>query len=376
MHGESSDPAGTGAADAVMPTGTAVEQTKGRSGFSGAVDWRLAAKTGAALVPAGPRTSRYSAEQVVAELAAASVRAEGPVREVSGLLDDQPVPAARIVDRPGWIAAAADSMAQLTGSDGTSAERGLLQGKPAGVQAGAMLAFLSTAILGQYDPFTGPDGTLLLVAPNIMAVERALGVSPSDFRLWVCLHEVTHRVQFSSAPWLAEYMRTNVEVLGEVGDEPLNEVLSRLLEEVRDRRRGTVPDDPATRGVVGLLRATQAPPQREALDRLLMLGTLLEGHADHVMDAVGPAVVPSVEQIRSAFDQRRKRPTNPIQRIMRALLGVDAKVAQYVRGKKFVDEVVGRVGMTEFNTIWTDAETLPRTDEIETPERWVSRVLG
>ncbi|OCF91114.1 zinc-dependent metalloprotease [Nocardia brasiliensis] len=359
-----------------MPTGTAVEQTKGRSGFSGAVDWRLAAKTGAALVPAGPRTSRYSAEQVVAELAAASVRAEGPVREVSGLLDDQPVPAARIVDRPGWIAAAADSMAQLTGSDGTSAERGLLQGKPAGVQAGAMLAFLSTAILGQYDPFTGPDGTLLLVAPNIMAVERALGVSPSDFRLWVCLHEVTHRVQFSSAPWLAEYMRTNVEVLGEVGDEPLNEVLSRLLEEVRDRRRGTVPDDPATRGVVGLLRATQAPPQREALDRLLMLGTLLEGHADHVMDAVGPAVVPSVEQIRSAFDQRRKRPTNPIQRIMRALLGVDAKVAQYVRGKKFVDEVVGRVGMTEFNTIWTDAETLPRTDEIETPERWVSRVLG
>ncbi|MEI4408256.1 zinc-dependent metalloprotease, partial [Streptococcus agalactiae] len=75
-------------------------------------------------------------------------------------------------------------------------------------------------------------------------------------------------------------------------------------------------------------------------------------------------------------DQRRKRPTNPIQRIMRALLGVDAKVAQYVRGKKFVDEVVGRVGVTEFNTIWTDAETLPRTDEIETPERWVARVLG
>ncbi len=172
MHGESSDPAGTGAADAVMPTGTAVEQPKRRSGFSGAVDWRLAAKTGATLVPAGPRTSRYSAEQVVAELAAASVRAESPVREVSRLLDDQPVPAARIVDRPGWIAAAADSMAQLTGSDGTSAERGLLQGKPAGVQAGAMLAFLSTAILGQYDPFTGPDGTLLLVAPNIMAVER------------------------------------------------------------------------------------------------------------------------------------------------------------------------------------------------------------
>ncbi|QBS42566.1 zinc-dependent metalloprotease [Nocardia sp. CS682] len=377
MHGENTDPADAGTGSSVLPAAEgAVDRSTGRSGFSGAVDWKLAAKTGAALVPSGPRTSRYSAEQVVAELATASVRAEGPVREVSGLLDDQPVPAARIVDRPGWISAAADSMSQLTGAGADTGERGLLQGKPAGVQAGAMLAFLSTAILGQYDPFTGPDGTLLLVAPNIMAVERALGVSPSDFRLWVCLHEVTHRVQFSSAPWLADYMRANVEVLGEVGDEPLNQMLSRLVEEVRDRRRGGTPDDPAARGIVGLLRATQAPPQREALDRLLMLGTLLEGHADHVMDAVGPAVVPSVEQIRSAFDQRRKRPTNPLQRIMRALLGVDAKVAQYVRGKAFVDDVVGRVGMERFNTIWTDGETLPRTDEIEHPERWVSRVLG
>jgi coenzyme F420 biosynthesis associated uncharacterized protein len=356
------------------PDGSSKERR--RSGLSGAVDWRLAARTGAALVPSGPRTSRFSAEQVVVELADASVRAEGPVREVSGLLDDQPVPAARIVDRPGWIDAAADSMASLTGTGLDTAERGLLAGKPAGVQAGAMLAFLSTAILGQYDPFTGSGGTLLLVAPNIMAVERALGVSTTDFRFWVCLHEVTHRVQFSSASWLADYMRTNVDVLGAVGDEPLADMLSRLVEEVRDRRRGGTVDDPSARGVVGLLRATQAPPQREALDRLLMLGTLLEGHADHVMDAVGPAVVPSVEQIRVAFDNRRKRPTNPLQRLLRALLGVDAKVAQYVRGKAFVDHVVDRVGMAQFNTVWTDADALPRPDEIDDPQRWITRVLG
>ncbi|MBU3060603.1 zinc-dependent metalloprotease [Nocardia sp. NEAU-G5] len=344
-----------------------------RSALAGAVDWQLAARAGAALVPAGPRISRYSAEQVVAELVSASARAEGPVREVSLLTDDRPVPAARIVDRPGWIHAAADSMSQLTGLG----EGGRLRGKPAGVQAGAMLAFLSTAILGQYDPFSGPDGTLLLVAPNIVMVERALGVSPADFRLWVCLHEVTHRVQFSSAPWLAGYMKQNVEVLGDVGDEPLNEMLNRLLDEVRERRRAGADDsDPANRGVLGLLRATQAPPQRAALDRLLMLGTLLEGHADHVMDAVGPAVVPTVEQIRRAFDRRRRRPANPIQRLLRALLGVDAKVAQYVRGKAFVDGVVERVGMERFNTVWTDAETLPRTDEIADPQRWVDRVLG
>ncbi|WP_081706115.1 zinc-dependent metalloprotease [Nocardia sp. CNY236] len=351
------------------------ERHRRRSSFSGVVDWRLAARTGAALVPAGPQISRYTAEQVVAELGAASERAEGPVREVSGLLDGRQVPMAKIVDRPGWIEATADSMAQLTDGDSPSAEWRLLAGKPAGLQAGAMLAFLSTAILGQYDPFTGADGTLLLVAPNVVAVERALGVSPSDFRLWVCLHEVTHRVQFSSAPWLAEYMRTNVEVLGEAGDEPLIDIVSRLVDAVR-ARRGAASDDPTTRGMVGLLRATQAAPQREALDRLFVLGTLLEGHADHVMDAVGPAVVPTVEQIRGAFDRRRRRPGNPVQRVMRALLGVDAKVAQYVRGKKFVDEVVASVGVARFNTVWSEPDTLPRPEEIESPTRWIGRVLG
>lgn len=355
------------------PAGTEVAER--RSPLTGSVDWRLAARTGAGLVPSGPRTSRYSAEQVVRELAEASLRAEGPVREVTGLLDDRPVPAARIVDRPGWIRAAADSMAQLTDGPDAEGTASRWAGKPAGVQAGAMLALLSTAILGQYDPFTGEDGTLLLVAPNIMAVERALGVSPSDFRLWVCLHEVTHRVQFSSAPWLADYMRRNVEILGEAADEPPSELVGRLLAEVRRRRAGGS-EDPANQGIIGLLRATQAPEQRAALDRLLVLGTLLEGHADHVMDAVGPAVVPTVEQIRSAFDKRRKRSVNPVQRLLRALLGVDAKLAQYVRGKKFVDEVVGTVGMTRFNTVWTDENTLPLPDEIDDPGRWVARVLG
>ena len=119
----------------------------------------------------------------------------------------------------------------------------------------------------------------------------------------------------------------------------------------------------------------QAEPQRQALDRLLVLGTLLEGHAEHVMDAVGPAVVPTVATIRRRFDDRRQRRQPPLQRIIRALLGFDAKMSQYTRGKAFVDEVVGRVGMARFNTIWTSAETLPLPTEIEEPQRWIDRVL-
>ena len=343
--------------------------------LGGAVDWSLAAKAGIKLARGGPAMSRYTAETATAELAEASKRAELPVREVTGLADGLPVPAADVLDRAGWITAASRSMAHLTGAD-PDGSGNLIVGKPAGLQAGAMLAYLSSAILGQYDPFTGEHGTLLLVTPNIVSVERSLRLNPSDFRLWVCLHEVTHRVQFSSSPWLAEYMKESVETLGATVDESMTDVVGRLAAELRSRKESDSSDGATAGGIIGLLRASQAEPQRDALDRMLVLGTLLEGHADHVMDAVGPAVVPSVATIRAAFDKRRQRKSNPVQRIIKMLLGMDAKMAQYVRGKAFVDAVVLKVGMEQFNTIWAGPETLPLLDEIDNPDAWVKRVLG
>jgi coenzyme F420 biosynthesis associated uncharacterized protein len=343
--------------------------------LGGAVDWSLAAKAGIKLARGGPAMSRYTAETATAELAEASERAELPVREVTGLADGLPVPAADVLDRAGWITAASRSMAHLTGAD-PDGSGNLIVGKPAGLQAGAMLAYLSSAILGQYDPFTGEHGTLLLVTPNIVSVERSLRLNPSDFRLWVCLHEVTHRVQFSSSPWLAEYMKESVETLGATVDESMTDVVGRLAAELRSRKEPDSSDGATAGGIIGLLRASQAEPQRDVLDRMLVLGTLLEGHADHVMDAVGPAVVPSVATIRAAFDKRRQRKSNPVQRIIKMLLGMDAKMAQYVRGKAFVDAVVLKVGMEQFNTIWTGPETLPLLDEIDNPDAWVKRVLG
>jgi len=106
-----------------------------------------------------------------------------------------------------------------------------------------------------------------------------------------------------------------------------------------------------------------------------VLGTLLEGHADHVMDAVGPVVVPSVATIRRRFEERRQRRQPPLQRLLRTLLGIDAKLSQYTRGKAFVDHVVNRVGMQRFNAIWSSPETLPSPVEIEDPQRWIDRVL-
>jgi coenzyme F420 biosynthesis associated uncharacterized protein len=338
----------------------------------GAVDWNFAATTGAWLARPGPPSTNYTQRQIVDELADASRRAELPVRDVTGLVPDGPVPDALIVDRPHWIRLAADSMRVMTG--GTDTASGFLRGRITGAQTGAVLAFVSSGILGQYDPFAADGGKLLLIYPNIIAVERQLGVLPKDFRLWVCLHEVTHRVQFTANRWLAEYMSSALAVITRDAGEDVGKVIGRLAGYVRDRRDG-VPPEPNSTGIIGLLRVMQSEPQRRALDQLLVLGTLLEGHADHVMDAVGPTVVPTVSTIRGRFDERRHRRQPPLQRLIRALLGFDAKISQYTRGKAFVDEVVARVGMARFNAIWSGPDTLPLPDEIDEPARWIKRVL-
>lgn len=341
-----------------------------------AVDWGFAATVGRRLARPGPPSSDYTRRQVIDELTRSAAKAEPPVREVTGLVTAGAVPAARIVDRPEWIGAAAESMRVMM--NGTEKPRGFFTGRVTGAQTGAVLAFVSSGILGQYDPFARgleatEEGSLLLVYPNVIAVERQLRVDPADFRLWVCLHEVTHRVQFTANRWLSDYMSESLALLTRDAGEDIAQVASRLADYVRNRGDGSA--DGNSSGIVGLVRAVQSEPQRQALDRLLVLGTLLEGHADHVMDAVGPMVVPSVATIRRRFDERRNRKQPPLQRLLRALLGLDAKLSQYTRGKAFVDHVVGRVGMERFNAVWTGPETLPLPDEIEEPQRWIDRVL-
>jgi coenzyme F420 biosynthesis associated uncharacterized protein len=344
----------------------AADVTVGRT-----VDWGFAATVGQWLARPGPPSTDYTRRQAIENLAAAAKAAEPSVRDVTGLHTDAVVPEARIIDRPEWIRAAAESMRAMTG--GTDKPRGAISGRIAGAQTGAVLAFVATGILGQYDPFND-GGTLLLVYPNVIAVERQLRLEPSDFRLWVCLHEVTHRVQFTANPWLSGYMSQALGVLTTDSSDDLTQVVSRLAEFARSRG-DSAQADPNSAGILGLLRAVQSEPQREALDQLLVLGTLLEGHADHVMDAVGPVVIPSVSTIRARFDERRNRKQPPLQRLLRALLGIDAKLSQYTRGKAFVDHVVDRVGMARFNTVWTSPDTLPRPIEIEYPQRWIDRVL-
>ena len=343
------------------------------STVGGTVDWGFAASVGTKLVRPGPATTDYTRQQATDQLAESARRAELPVREVTLLNEGAAVTEARIVDRAEWVTAATESMRLMMGG-GAEKSSGFLSGRVTGAQTGAVLAFISSGILGQYDPFGNDGGELLLIQPNIIAVERQLRISPTDFRLWVCLHEVTHRVQFRANPWLAEHMSRALAVITDESDQDVTQLVGRLSEFVRNRREGAAPE-PNSEGVLGFMRAIQSEPQRKALDELLVLGTLLEGHADHVMDAVGPAVVPSVATIRRRFDERRQRKQPPLQRVIRALIGIDAKLSQSTRGKAFVDHVVTTVGMERFNAIWTSPETLPLPREVDEPQRWIDRVL-
>ncbi|MEU3722963.1 zinc-dependent metalloprotease [Streptomyces sp. NPDC031705] len=361
------------------------------------VDWNLAVATATRLVRPGPEVSRDEARAVVAELRRHARTSEEHVRAFTRMIPEgSPLPdtPVLVVDRAGWVRANVAGFRELLGpllgkmqdrraATPGGAVIGAVGGKVTGVELGMLLSFLASRVLGQYETFApgGPDlpggaatgGRLLLVAPNIVHVERELEVSPHDFRLWVCLHEETHRTQFTAVPWLRAHLEGEIQTfLGATELEP-GAVLERLREAVQSFAGARADGERGDEGR-SLVELVQTPEQREVLARLTAVMSLLEGHADFVMDGVGPDVVPSVAEIREKFQQRRASGAGRLDAALRKLLGLDAKLRQYRDGERFVRAVVGQVGMEGFNRVWTSPNTLPTKAEIARPAEWVARV--
>jgi coenzyme F420 biosynthesis associated uncharacterized protein len=356
------------------------------------VDWQLAVATGTRLVPPGPRISLTEAVATVEDLRQRAERADRHVAEITGLDTATGSAATVVVDRPDWIRANVesfkviaepllDAVIERSGArpSGVVAAVG---SRAAGLEIGGLLGYLATRVLGQFELLgpppsavvapdgEAPAGRLTLVAPNIVATERLLRVDPGDFRLWVCLHEVTHRTQFASAPWLYGHVQGLLRefvMATDLDSAALLGRLRRLASGVTDAARG--------RSELTIVELLQTPEQRVVLDRLTGLMSLLEGHADVVMDAVGPDVVPTVSQIRERFD-RRRHAAGSLERMLRRLLGVEMKMRQYAEGARFVRAVVDKVGMSGLNTVWTSPDRLPTGAEIRDPGRWLDRVAG
>jgi coenzyme F420 biosynthesis associated uncharacterized protein len=312
----------------------------------------------------------------VAELRRGAAQSTPLVQAFTGLVAEADTAPVLVVDRRGWLQANVDGFGEIVSPliDKLQAKKGppsplahAVGSRVTGAELGLMLGFMSSKVLGQFDPFysaPGAAGRLLLVAPNIVHVERELGVDPHDFRLWVCLHEETHRVQFTAVPWMRDHLFAQFNALAETVEPQrfLDEGFKRISEAVKNRQGGG-----------SLLELLGSPEQKEILDRVTGVMSLLEGHADFVMDGVGPSVIPSVEQIRGKFDQRRQG-VGTLDRLLRKLLGLEAKMAQYRDGARFVRAVVDKVGMADFNAVWAQADNLPSLAEIHDPDSWVARV--
>ena len=344
------------------------------------IDWDFALKTAERMVPPGPRLSAAEVDEVVTDLRAAAAEAEAPVRTFTGLKPErQAVSPVLVVDRPHWVEANLSSARVLLEPVVTKLQKsnraptGLAKSVGEsinGMEIGALLSFMSTKVLGQFDPFGSEPGRLLLVAPNIVHVERQLEVVPHDFRRWVCLHEETHRVQFTAVPWLSDHLRSLIAEFTDATDldaAALGRLLTSGIGEIIRIIRGT--------SDASLMDVLQNDAQRAVIDKLTGVMSLLEGHADVVMDGVGPEVIPTVVEIRRAFERRRAS-IGGLDRVMRRLLGLEAKMRQYRDGAVFVRAVSDKVGHDGFNAVWSSAENLPSRSEIVDPESWVTRVHG
>jgi coenzyme F420 biosynthesis associated uncharacterized protein len=249
--------------------------------------------------------------------------------------------------------------------------RGTFRRKALGAQAGALLGYVSRRVLGQYDAFLPPDdeGLLYFVGPNVAEVEARFALPPRDFRLWIAVHEVTHRVEFGAAPWLRGHIREQVDrYLGTVSldSKDLGQQLRRAVEEARAGAD--------LRGMGGLFLLLN-DEQRAIVRHVQGVMSLLEGHASYVMNEVARGHVRDLARMRRALAERR-RSAGGMERSFQRAIGFDKKIEQYDAGERFVREVISRVGMDGFNRVWLGEEALPSVDEIADPTSWVARVAG
>jgi len=347
----------------------------------GAVDWAVAERVATRIGGRDRFDRSYLTHSLERDFEELTTQAQDLVERYTGWRSTAGPARGRVADRRDWVRANIASFQRmlrpLTDRIESRVASGLVSpitGRFAGAEMGAVLGWMSTRVLGQYDMLVledeSPDEQDLVyyVGPNILSLEKRFSFPPREFRLWIALHEVTHRTQFTGVPWLRRYFLDQVDqMLSMVDPDPaqLFRAIGRVADSVRTGR------NPLADGGVVALFAT--PEQREVLDRIAGLMSLLEGHGDVTMDRAGGDRIPSAERFGRVLRARRQSAAG-ISKLLQRLIGLDAKLAQYEQGERFIEAVERVGGERVLDRAFASAESLPTIEEIRAPERWLARM--
>jgi len=342
------------------------------------IDWIIAERIATFVAGTG------DAEPPTAELAPLAAEAESRVVAYTGLEPSRPLPPPEGISRREWVSSNIASMRLLLDPVLQRAGDNLGPLKPAmeigmgivlSTEVGVVVGYLGQRVLGQYELVLLDEAVedrpprLLFVLPNLGQAVQAFGAEEEQFMTWVTLHEVTHAVQFAGVPWLHSHMAGLVR-----------ELLKSAEVRLEAPRKLRIPSTEEVKRILANLRGgdlisiVATTPERETLDRVQAVMAVIEGHAEHVMDAVAPDLLPSLPKLRAALD-RRRRSQSGLSRLVAKLLGLELKLRQYEQGKFFCDAIVRERGPEALHHLWSSPEALPTLAELRDPHAWIERTM-
>jgi coenzyme F420 biosynthesis associated uncharacterized protein len=341
------------------------------------VDWGTARRVARFVAGREPLADSYLAGSLTADFDALTVQAEALVGDYTGLHAPGHV-SARVLDRRDWVDSNIASMRQLLSPlTDRFAERlarnplAPISRQVAAGELGVLLGYLSQRVLGQYDLLVPDDprgDAVYYVGANVLALEKRFAFRPRDFRLWIAIHEVTHRAQFTGVPWMREYFLSLVQETLRLVDPDPSTFFRAVSQAVEEMRRGRNPLDEG-----GLVALFATPEQRGVLAKVQALMSLLEGHGNVVMSELGRRHVAGEERMERVLQQRRKAVGIAAQ--LQKLLGLEQKMRQYEVGERFVRGVMDAAGVRAVDMAWVSPENLPSIAELDDPGAWLGRVI-
>ena len=340
------------------------------------IDWILAERL------AGYVAGTGDAREPSTDLSVLAAESERRVTAYTGLTPAASLPKPEGISRRDWVSSNISSMRLLLDPVLDRAGAGLGPLRPAvkiafGIvlttEVGVVIGYLAQRVLGQYDLVLFDDAAnnrpprLLFVLPNLGEAVRAFGAEEREFMTWVTLHEVTHAVQFSGVPWLQGHLAGLVRELLQGAE--LRMDTSRKVHWPGRAELNRIADALRRGDFISLVAS---PAERSVLDRVQAVMAVIEGHAEHVMDAVAPDLLPSLPRLRESLN-RRRRSQSTLSRIIARLLGLDLKLRQYEQGKTFCDAVVEQGGTKALQHVFSSPEALPTLAELRDPPAWLAR---